>query len=348
MDEALITKQLPHSLEAEQAVLGSMLIDADCVKDVMDQLRPEDFHLRQNREIFETIHSMFIYSKPIDGVTVAGEMEKNGLYNDNTRPYLLQLMEVTPTSANVMEYARIVREKALMRSADLSPEEYQEEPSKLDKWLEAHVSAEKLQSVLVVFTVILSLGMTLGLFMLLPTFLAGLVSRYFDSALLHNVIEGVVKIAIFFAYLILCSKQKDIYRVFQYHGAEHKTIFCYEQGLELTVENVRKQQRFHPRCGTSFLLIVLVLSILVSSVITWENMLLRVLLKILLLPITVGISYEIIKFAGRHDNWLTRIISAPGLWFQNFTTQEPDDSMIEIAIAAVKPVLPENPEDARF
>ena len=133
-----------------------------------------------------------------------------------------------------------------------------------------------------------------------------------------------------------------------YHGAEHKTIFCYEQGLELTVENIRKQKRFHPRCGTSFLLIVLVVSILVSSVITWESVLIRVALKILMLPVTVGISYEIIKFAGRHDNWLTRIISAPGLWLQNFTTQEPDDSMIEVAIAAVTPVLPENPEDAAF
>ena len=150
--------------------------------------------------------------------------------------------------------------KALMYSADYFPEEG--EPSKLDKWLEAHVSAEKLQSVLVVFTVILSLGMTLGLFMLLPTFLAGLVSRYFDSALLHNVIEGVVKIAIFFAYLILCSKQKDVHRVFAYHGAEHKTIFCYEAGLPLTVENVRPQPKHHPRCGTSFLFVVIVVSIL--------------------------------------------------------------------------------------
>ncbi|MBE6881735.1 MAG: DUF1385 domain-containing protein, partial [Ruminococcaceae bacterium] len=122
----------------------------------------------------------------------------------------------------------------------------------------------------------------------------------------------------------------------------------YEQGLDLTVENVRMQKRFHPRCGTSFLLIVLVVSVLVSSVITWENLLIRVLLKVLMLPITVGISYEIIKFAGRHDNWFTKIISAPGLWLQNFTTQEPDDSMIEIAIAAVTPVLPENPEDAAF
>ena len=115
MDELLV-RQMPHSPEAEQAVLGSMLIDAECVKDVMDQLRPEDFYLRANREIFETIYSMFVYSKPIDGVTVAGEMEKNGLYNDNTRSYLLQLMEITPTSANVMEYAKIVRDKALMRA----------------------------------------------------------------------------------------------------------------------------------------------------------------------------------------------------------------------------------------
>ena len=133
-----------------------------------------------------------------------------------------------------------------------------------------------------------------------------------------------------------------------YHGAEHKTIFCYEKGLELTVENVREQIRFHPRCGTSFLLIVVIISILVSSVVTWSNLFLRILIKFLLIPVIVGISYEIIKFAGRHDNALTKIISAPGLWLQRFTTQEPDDSMIEVAIAAVTPVLPEDPEEAKW
>jgi uncharacterized protein YqhQ len=233
--------------------------------------------------------------------------------------------------------------KALMYSADYFPEEG--EPSKLDKWLEAHVSAEKLQSVLVVFTVILSLGMTLGLFMLLPTFLAGLVSRYFDSALLHNVIEGVVKIAIFFAYLILCSKQKDVHRVFAYHGAEHKTIFCYEAGLPLTVENVRPQPKHHPRCGTSFLFVVIVVSILATSVVftfvEWQNFWVRFGIHLLLLIPVVGITYEFNRAVGAHDNVLTRILSAPGMWLQNFTTFEPDDSMIEVAIEAMTLVLPQ-------
>ncbi len=233
--------------------------------------------------------------------------------------------------------------KALMYSADYFPEEG--EPSKLDKWLEEHLSAEKLQKVLVAFTVVLSLGMTLGLFMLLPTFLAGLVSKHFDSALLHNIIEGVVKLAIFFAYLILCSKQKDVRRVFSYHGAEHKTIFCYEAGLPLTVENVRIQPKHHPRCGTSFLFVVIVVSILATSIVftfvEWQNFWVRFGMHLLLLIPVVGITYEFNRAVGAHDNKLTAILSAPGMYLQNFTTYEPDDSMIEVAIEAMKLVLPQ-------
>ena len=232
--------------------------------------------------------------------------------------------------------------KALMYSADYFPEEG--EPSKLDKWMEKHVPAEKLQSVLLAVSVILSLGMTLCLFMLLPTFLAGLVSKYFDSALLHNVIEGVVKLAIFFAYLILCSKQKDVRRVFSYHGAEHKTIFCYEAGLPLTVENVRIQPKHHPRCGTSFLFVVIVVSILATSIVftfvEWQNVWVRFGMHLLLLIPVVGLTYEFNRAVGAHDNKLTRILSAPGMYLQNFTTNEPDDSMIEVAIEAMKLVLP--------
>ena len=233
----------------------------------------------------------------------------------------------------------------LMKSAEISGQE--EEPDKLELWLNK-TFGKAAGGVFSFVVTLVAAVLAIGLFFGVPALIAGFVGNYIESKFLLSVIEGIIKIALFFAYIIGVSKLSDIHRTFMYHGAEHKTIFCYEKGLELTVENVRKQQRFHPRCGTSFLLIVLVVSILVSSVVTWENMLIRVLLKILLLPVTVGISYEIIKFAGRHDNWFTRIISAPGLWFQNFTTQEPDDSMIEIAIAAVKPVLPENPEDAAF
>ncbi len=233
----------------------------------------------------------------------------------------------------------------LMKSAEISGQE--EEPDKLELWLNK-VFGKAAGAVFSTIITLVAAVLAIGLFFGVPAFIAGFVGNYVENKVALSAIEGIIKIAMFLVYVIGVSRMSDIRRTFMYHGAEHKTIFCYEKGLELTVENVRKQQRFHPRCGTSFLLIVLVVSILVSSVITWDNMLIRILLKILMLPITVGISYEIIKFAGRHDNWLTRIISAPGLWFQNFTTQEPDDSMIEIAIAAVKPVLPENPEDAAY
>ena len=232
--------------------------------------------------------------------------------------------------------------KALMFSADYFPDDENAQPSKFDQWLEKHVPAEKLQSVLVAFSVVLSLGMTLVLFMLLPTFVAGLFHA--QSAALHNLIEGVVKVLIFLAYLILCSKQKDIYRVFQYHGAEHKTIFCYEAGLPLTVENARIQPKHHPRCGTSFLFVVIIVSILVSSIvfpyINWQNIWVRIGVKLLLLVPVVGITYEFNRAVGAHDNKLTRILSAPGMWMQNFTTNEPDDSMLEVAIEAMKLVLP--------
>ena len=233
----------------------------------------------------------------------------------------------------------------LMKSAEISGQE--EEPDKVELWLNK-VFGKAAGAVFGTVVTFLAAALAIGLFFGIPALICGFIGNYVENKILLSAIEGVIKIAMFLAYIIGVSKMSDIRRTFMYHGAEHKTIFCYEKGLELTVENVRKQQRFHPRCGTSFLLIVLVVSVLVSSVITWENVFIRVLLKVLMLPVTVGISYEIIKFAGRHDNWFTKIISAPGLWFQNFTTQEPDDSMIEIAIAAVTPVLPENPEDAAF
>ena len=232
--------------------------------------------------------------------------------------------------------------KALMFSADYFPDEGDAQPGKFDQWLEKHIPAEKLQSLVVAFSVILSLGLTLVLFMLLPTFIAGLFHA--KSAAVHNIIEGVVKVAIFLGYLILCSKQKDVHRVFCYHGAEHKTIFCYEAGLPLTVENVRPQPKHHPRCGTSFLFVVIIVSILVSSIVfsyvNWQNIWVRIGVKLLLLIPVVGVTYEFNRFVGAHDNTVTRILSAPGMWMQNFTTNEPDDSMIEVAIEAMKLVIP--------
>ena len=234
--------------------------------------------------------------------------------------------------------------KALMFSADYYPDDENTQPSKLDQWLEAHIPAEKLQSVLVWVSVLLSLGLTLLLFMLLPTFIAGLFHA--RHAAVHNLIEGAVKIVIFLGYLILCSRQKDVRRVFCYHGAEHKTIFCYEAGLPLTVENARIQPKHHPRCGTSFLFVVIFVSILVSSVVfgIWPitNAGLRTLVHLLLLPLVVGITYEFNRWVGRHvqDSKLAQFLTAPGLWMQNFTTNEPDDSMIECAIRSLELVLP--------
>ena len=237
--------------------------------------------------------------------------------------------------------------KALMYSADFYPEEEESQPSKFEQWLEAHLSSEKLEKAIVAFAVLLGVGMSIFLFLVLPTLLTGGILHFFPGFPLwgRNVVEGLLKIAIFLAYLILCSKQKDIYRVFQYHGAEHKTIFCYEAGLPLTVENCRIQPRHHPRCGTSFLFVVVVVSILVSSVVfsfvDWRNVWVRIGLHLLLLVPVVGVTYEFNRYVGGHDNPVTNALAKPGLWLQNFTTNEPDDSMLEVAIRAMELVIPE-------
>ena len=239
--------------------------------------------------------------------------------------------------------------KALMYSADFYPDEEVSQPSRFEKWLEAHLSSEKLEKAIVAFAVLLGVGLSIFLFLVLPTLLTGGILHFFPDFPLwgRNVVEGLLKIVMFLLYLILCSRQKDIYRVFQYHGAEHKTIFCYEAGLPLTVENVRIQPRHHPRCGTSFLFVVIFVSILVSSVVfgIWPitNAWLRTLVHLLLLPLVVGITYEFNRWVGRHvqDSGLARLLTAPGMWMQNFTTNEPDDSMIECAIRSLELVLPD-------
>ena len=235
--------------------------------------------------------------------------------------------------------------KALMFSADYFPDDEAAQPSKFDLWVERHFTAEKAQSLVLWLSVFLSLGLTLVLFVLLPTFVAGLVDPYIDSVVVHNLVEGVLKIAIFVAYLVFCSKQKDIKRVFSYHGAEHKTIFCYEAGLPLTVENARIQPKHHPRCGPRFLFVVIIVSILISSVVfsfvDWRNLWVRVGMHLLLLVPVVGITYEFNRYVGRHDNPVTNFLARPGMWLQNFTTNEPDDSMLEVAIQALTLVLPE-------
>ena len=237
--------------------------------------------------------------------------------------------------------------KALMYSAEFFPDEEEAEPSKLETWFEKKFGSAALEKAVIAFSVVLGIAFSMLLFIFLPGLIMDLLKSVVPNVLLRNLLEGVLRVAIFLGYLIGVSQMKDMKRVFGYHGAEHKTIRCYEAKLPLTVENVREQTRLHPRCGTSFLFLVVMISILCFTVIRTENMLLRFALRLVLLPLVVSISYEITRFVGRHDNALTRVLTSPGLCLQNFTTQEPDDSMIEVAIAAVECVLPENEgEDA--
>lgn len=232
--------------------------------------------------------------------------------------------------------------KALMYSASFYPEEEENsQPGKFEQWLEKHIGSEKLESLIIYLAVAMGLGFSVVLFFLLPTFLVGLVKPLHNSYFLRNLCEGLVKILLFTGYMIGVSRLPDMRRVFSYHGAEHKSIKCYELGKELTVENVRPCTRKHPRCGTSFMFVVIFISILAGSVIRVGNTLLRMVCHLLMLIPIVAISYELNRLVGRHDNFLTRILTAPGMWFQNFTTNEPDDSMIECAIAALNAVIPE-------
>ena len=228
--------------------------------------------------------------------------------------------------------------------AGLDDIEYDQE-SKFEKWLE-NKFGDKLADYLIYFSVAVSIILCIGIFMVLPTFLGGAVTNLLHGdATLRSVIEGVIKIIIFVGYMFLVSQMKDIKRVFMYHGAEHKTINCFESGEELTVENVRHNSRFHKRCGTSFLVIVMLVSIILFFFIRTDVLWLRVLSRIILVPAIAGISYEFIRYAGKHDNLLVNIISAPGIAMQIITTSEPDDSMIEVAIASLNAVLEEEPEE---
>jgi len=235
---------------------------------------------------------------------------------------------------------------SIMFSADNMPEDEQEEPTRFDKWIEEKLGAEKAEKVIITIAVVLGIALSVGMFMLLPTFLAGFAAQYIESVVLRNLLEGALRITIFLTYLWATTKMKAIKRVWAYHGAEHKAIYCYEKGLPLTVENIRQQSSLHARCGTSFLFIVMIVSILVFSLATWNNLLVRFALRIALLPVVVAISYELIKFAGRYDNILTRIISAPGKALQRFTTREPDDEMIEVAKTALELVIPDDEKEA--
>ena len=229
--------------------------------------------------------------------------------------------------------------KSLMHSAEIAMEGEFEEDA-FDRWVKEHFG-EKSSEIITMIAGVLGGMLALVLFMVLPTTIAGLLDKVIPLGGFKNVVEGVSKLAVFVLYLWLVSKMEDIRRTFCYHGAEHKTIACYEAGLPLTVENVKKHTRFHPRCGTSMMFIILIVSIVVFSFVPWKGTLNRAFMKVLFLPVVVGISYEILRYTGRHTNACTRLLAAPGLWFQRLTTNEPEDDMIEVAIASVNALLPE-------
>lgn len=231
--------------------------------------------------------------------------------------------------------------QALTYSAELVPIEEQGEPDKIDQWIEKHFTAEKAQKLIIGVAVVLGIALSLLLFIFLPALIVGLIKPLTQTYIVRNLSEGFIRVLILLGYMWLCTRVSDVNRLFSYHGAEHKTIFCYEHGKALTVENVRSESRFHPRCGTSFLLVVIVVSILVNALVRVDNTFARMGCHLLLLPVVVGISYEINRWCGAHDNLLSKILSAPGKWLQRMTTNEPDDSMIECAIRAMELVIPE-------
>ena len=246
--------------------------------------------------------------------------------------------------------------KCLMMSAEKSGledlEDDEENMSKFDKWLNDHLN-KKVLGVLTAVASVLGMMLAFLLFFYLPTIAVNFLNKLSGDVLTNYraLFEGIIRMIIFVVYIALVSLMKDIKRTFMYHGAEHKTIFCYEKGCELTVENVRKQSRFHPRCGTSFIFVILIISVIISSAIsvTWPELrdqtVLWIAIKILILPFITGVSYEFIKYAGKHENIFVKLLSAPGLWMQKLTTKEPDDDMIEVALAAFNAVITDNPED---
>ena len=240
--------------------------------------------------------------------------------------------------------------KAMMLSAEKSGFTDLEEGEKTEK---DEKKESRLVNIIMVIGTVLGVALAVVLFMLLPRLIVSGLQALFNtgfSRLVRSSIEQLIKLSVFVLYVWLVSFMKDIKRVFMYHGAEHKTIFCYEKGLELTVENVRKQKRFHPRCGTSFMILMILISIVFSTVVqmifpdVYNVCWLWVIVKVLLIPLTCGVGFEVLKICGKYDNIVTRIISAPGMWLQRLTTKEPEDSMIEVAIIALKACEPEIPD----
>ena len=227
--------------------------------------------------------------------------------------------------------------KSLNYSSEFFLEEDEEEDA-IDKFLK-RIFKDKANEVIMSVCLVLAMLFSVCLFFLIPTTISGLFSSFIESSIILNLIEGIIRISILLLYMLGISKNKDIERVFMYHGAEHKAIYCYESGLELTVENAKKFTTLHPRCGTNFLFIVMFTSIILFSFFGWPNILVRLVMRIICVPIVAGISYEIIKFLGKYNNILSKIVAYPGMMLQHITTNEPDDEQLEVAIKALKAVI---------
>lgn len=249
--------------------------------------------------------------------------------------FVVSLIEGTKTltySADVLEYF-------------MDDEEDEEEPGKFEQWLLDHFGEQGIWNFMIGFSVVVALVFSIGIFVLLPTAGIGWMGKYIHNSIALNLIEGVLRIALFILYIGLIAQMKDIKRVFEYHGAEHKTIHCFENNLELTPANAQQFYTLHPRCGTSFLMFVMVISLILFSFLGWPSLLWRILSRLLLIPVVAGLSYELLKWAGRSDNWFVKAMSIPGLYLQKLTTRPPDDFQLEVAIVSLKAVLvPEETE----
>lgn len=265
-------------------------------------------------------------------------VDKKKLKSDRSAFFKLPLIRGTVSLIDSL----IIGMKTISYSAEFFDTE-EDKPSKFDKYLE-NKFGDKLNDILISCSVVIAIVMAVALFMVLPTWISSFLRNLIPGSWALGIVEGIMRILIFLVYLILITQMKDIKRVFQYHGAEHKTINCFEDEQELTVENVKKHSRFHKRCGTSFLLIVMVVSMVVFMFVRVDSVPLRLLSRVVLFPVIAGISYELIRWAGNSDSNLVKLISAPGMCLQKLTTAEPDDSMMEVAIAAMKGVLEDEPE----
>ncbi|MCC0628427.1 MULTISPECIES: DUF1385 domain-containing protein [unclassified Clostridioides] len=227
-----------------------------------------------------------------------------------------------------------------MKSLNFSSEFFMEEAEedRFDLFIKK-IFKDKANDIIIIFSLVIAMLLSAGLFIFIPTLVGGAFSKVMPNDFMLNLIEGIIRIAILFAYIVLISRSKDVERVFQYHGAEHKSIYCYENNLELTVENAKKFKRLHPRCGTNFLFIVMAVSIILFAFFGWPNPIFRIFMRIICVPIVAGLSYEVIRILGRYDNGFTKIIAYPGMMLQYFTTKEPDDEQLEVALEALKAVV---------